>query len=160
MKQLFVVAVHSLSRAWLFSTPWTIARQASLSSTISWSFLRFMSIELVILSNHLILCHPLLLPSIFPSIRVFSNESALHIRWPNYWSFSNSLSNEYSELISFDWLIWSPCSPRDSPESFPAPQFESMSSLVLSLLYGPTFTSVHDYWKNHNFDKQPDCNKN
>ena len=119
-----------------------------------------MSIEMVILSNHLILCHPLLLPSIFPSIRVFSNESALHIRWPNYWSFSNSLSNEYSRLISFDWLIWSSCSPRDSPESSPVPQLQSINSLVLSLLYGLTLTSVHDYWKNHNFDKQIYCNKN
>ena len=85
-------------------TPWTAACQASLSITNSWSLLRLMSIESVMLSNHLILCHPLLLlPSIFPSIRVFSNESVLHIRWPKYWSFSFSisLSNEYSGLISF-----------------------------------------------------------
>ena len=90
-------------------TPWTAARQASLSITNSWSLLKFMSIESVMPSNHLILCHPLLLPpSIFPSIRVFSNESALHIRWPKDWSFSFSISpsNEYSGLISFrmDWL--------------------------------------------------------
>ena len=90
-------------------TPWTAARQASLSFTISWSLLKLMSIESVIPSNHLILCHPLLLlPSIFPSIRVFSSESALHIRWPNYWSFSFNISpsNEYSGLISsrMDWL--------------------------------------------------------
>ena len=89
--------------------PWMVAHQASLSLTISWSLLKFMSIELVMLSNHLILCCPLLLlPSIFPSIRVFPNESALHIRWPKYWSisFSIGLSNEYSRLISFriDWL--------------------------------------------------------
>ena len=89
------------------AAPWTVAYQASLSNTNSQSFLRLMSIELVIPSNHLILCHPLLLPpSVFPSIRVFSNESVLHIRWPKYWSFSINLSNEYSMLISFriDWF--------------------------------------------------------
>ena len=104
-----VLLVQSLSRFWLFATPWTAAHQAPLSSTISWSLLKFLSIESVILSNCLILCHPLgLLPSIFPSIRVFSNESALHIRWPKYWSFSFSVSpsSEYSGLISFriDWF--------------------------------------------------------
>ena len=92
----------------LFAAPWTAAWQASLSITNSRSLLRLMSIELVMLPNHLILCHPLLPPSIFPSIRVFSNESVLHIRWPKYWSFSFSISpfNEYSGLISFrmDWL--------------------------------------------------------
>ena len=97
-----------LSCVQLFVTPWTAACQASLSITNFWSLLKLMSIELVMPSNHLILCHPLLLlPSIFPSIRVFSNESVLHVRWPKYWSFSFSISpsNEYSELISFmDWL--------------------------------------------------------
>ena len=93
----------------LFETPWTAACQASLSITSSRSLLRFMSIESVMSSSHLILCHPLLLlASIFPSIRVFSNESVFHLRWPKYWSFSFSISpsNEYSELISFriDWL--------------------------------------------------------
>ena len=89
------------------ATPWAAAHKASLSFTISWSLLKLMSIELVKTSNHLILCHPLLLPpSIFPSIRVFSNESALCIRWPKYWSFSISPSNEYSGVISFriDWF--------------------------------------------------------
>ena len=97
-------SVQSLSRVRLFTTPWTAARQASLSITNSQSLLKLMFIESVMPSNHLILCHPLLLPpSIFPSIRVFSNESALHIRWPKYWSFSFSIStsNEYSGLISF-----------------------------------------------------------
>ena len=96
--------VQSLSGVWLFATPWTAARQASLSFTISWNLLKLMSIELVMPSSHLILCGPLLLlPSISPSIGVFSNESALHIRWPKDWSFSFSisLSNEYSGLISF-----------------------------------------------------------
>ena len=102
-------SVQSLSHVQLFATPWTAARQASLSITNSRNLLKLMSIESVMPSNHLILCHPLLLlPSIFPNIRVFSNESALHIRWPKYWSFSFSIipSNEYSVLISFrmDWL--------------------------------------------------------
>ena len=98
------ISVQSLSRVWLFVTPWTAACQASLPITNSWSLLTLMSIESVMPSNHLILCHPLLLlPSIFPSIRVFSNESALPIRQPEYWSFSFSISpsNEYSGLISF-----------------------------------------------------------
>ena len=102
-------SVQSLSRVWLFATPWTAARQASLSITNSWSPPKPMSMESVMPSNHLIFCLPLLLlPSIFPSIRVFSNEPVLHIRWPKYWSFSFSISpsNEYSGLISFrvDWL--------------------------------------------------------
>ena len=105
----FLVVVQSLSHVWLFVNPWTAARQASLSFTISWSLLKVMSIKLVVPSNHLILCHPLLLlPSIFPSIRVFSNESLLYIRWPKYWSFSLNISpsNEYWRLISFriDWF--------------------------------------------------------
>ena len=102
-------SVQSLSRIWLLVTPWTAARQASLSITNCWNLLKLISIESVMPSNHLFLCHPLLLPpSIFPSIRIFSNESALRIRWPKYWSFSFSISpsNEHSGLISFrrDWL--------------------------------------------------------
>ena len=95
------------SHVWLFETPWIAARQAFLSITISQSLLKLMTIESVMPSNHLVLCCPLLLlPSIFPSIRVFSNESVLHIRWSKYWSFRISSSNEYSGLISFrmDWL--------------------------------------------------------
>ena len=102
-------SVQSLSRVWLFVTPWTTAHQASLSITNSQSLPKLMSIESVMPSSHLILCHPLLLlPSIFPSIRVFSNESALSMKWPKYWSFSFSISpsNEHPELISFrmEWL--------------------------------------------------------
>ena len=101
-------SVHFLSHDWLFATPWTATRQASLSITNSGSLLKLMSIESVMPSNHLILYLPLLLPSIFPSIRVFSSELALRIRWPKYWSFSLSISpsNEHSGLISFrmDWL--------------------------------------------------------
>ena len=104
-------SVQSLSHVWLFSTPWTTARQAFLSIINSQSLPKLMTIESVIPSNHLILCHPLLLPSAFPSIRVFSNESALHIRWPKYWSFSFNISssNEHSGLISLrmDSLVFS-----------------------------------------------------
>ena len=128
------------------ATPWTAARQASLSVTNSRSLLKLMSIESVMPSNHLILCHAfLLLPSIFPSIRVFSNESAVGIRLPKYWSFSVS-------IFLMDIQGWFPCSPRDSQESYPIPQFQTISSSALSLLYGPTLTSLHDYWKNHSFD--------
>ena len=106
---MYFSSVQSFSRVQLFVTPWTTARQASLSITNSQSSPKTMSIELVMPSKHLILCHPfLLLPSIFPSIRVFSNESALRIRWPKYWSFSFNISrfNEHPGLISFrmDWL--------------------------------------------------------
>ena len=109
MSKMFIVVVWSLSLIQLFAMLWTAAHQTSLSFTISWSLPKFMSIELVMLSKNLIFCHSLLfLPSIFPSIRVSSNESALRIRWPNYWSFSFSISpsNAYSWLISFriDWF--------------------------------------------------------
>ena len=108
--------------------------------------------------------HPLLSPSppvsIFSSVRVFSNESPLCLRWPKYWSFSFSVSpsNEYSGLIFFrNWLVWSPCCSRNSQESSPTPQFKSINSSALSLLYGPTLTSIHDYWKNHSFDYMDLC---
>ena len=137
------------------STTWTAAHQASLSITNSWSLLKLMPIESVIPSNHLILCQPLLLqPSIFPSIRVFSNESLLHIRWPKYWSFSfrNSPSNEYSGLISFRTDGFDLLEVQGTLKFSPTPQFKIIKFLVLSFLYGPTFTSIHDYWKNHSFD--------
>ena len=136
------------------ATPWTAARQVSLSITNSWSLLKLMSIKSVMPSNHLILCHPLLLlPSIFPSIRVFSNDSAFRIRWPKYWifSFSISPSNNIQDWFSLGWMVGSPCSPRDSQESSPTPQFKSINSSVLSFHFGPTLTSIHDYWKNHSF---------
>ena len=142
-----------------FETPWTAACQASLYFTISRSLLELMSIESVMLFNHLILCHLLLLHlllllSILPNIRVFSNELALHIRWPKYWSFSFSISpsNEYSELISFR-IDWFDLAVQGTlKKSSPTPQFKSISSPVLSLLYGPTLLSVHNYWKNLSFD--------
>ena len=139
--------------------PLTATHQASLSVSNFQSLLKLMSIKSVMLSNHLILCHPLLLPSIFPSIRVL-NESTLRMKWPKCWSFSFSISpsSEHSELICFrmDWLSI-PCSPRDSQESSPTPQFKSINSSALSLLYSPTLTSIHDHWKNHSLDQADLC---
>ena len=121
----------------------------------SQSLLKFMSIESVMLSNRLILCCPLLLPSVFPSIRVFSNDSVLRIRWPKYWSFSFSISpsSEDSGLISFSMNWFGLLAVQGILKSLlhsPAPQFKS-SSLELSLLCGPALTTVHDYWPNHSF---------
>ena len=151
-----VSSVQSLGRVRLFATPWTAARQASLSITSSQSLLKLMSIESVMPSNHLFLCRPLLLlPSIFPSFGVFSNESVLHIRWPKYWSFSFSISpsNEYSGLISFrmDWLDL--LAVQGTLKSPPTPQFKSINSPALSFLCSPTLTSIHDHWKNHSLDQ-------
>ena len=131
-----ISSIQSLSCVQIFATR-TAARQASPSFTNSQSLLKFMSTESVMPSNHLILCHPLLLlPSIIPSTRVFSNESALCIRWPKYWSFSFSISpfNEHSGLISFrmDWLDL--LAVQETQESSLIPQFESINSLALSLL--------------------------
>ena len=137
----------------------TAARQASLSFTISWSLLKFMSIELMMSSNHLILCCPLFfLPSVFTNVRVFASESALCIRWPKDWSFSISPSNEYTGLISFriDWLdLLAVQRTLKSPSI--APQLKIINSLAFSLLYGPTLTSILDYWKNHSFDYMDLC---
>ena len=145
--------VQSLICVRLFATP--CSTSASVSFTVYWSLLKLMSIESMMLSNHLILCHPLLLlPSVFPNIRVFSSELTLHIRWPKYWNFSFSISpcNEYPGLISFrvDWFDL--CVVQGTLKSYPVAQFESISSSVISLLYGPTLTSVLDYQKNHSFD--------
>ena len=147
---IFVFAVvQSLSHVWLFATPWTAAHQASLSFTLSRSLLKLMSIELVMPSKHLILCHPLLLFSIFPRIRVFSNELALplRIRWPKYWSFSFSISpyNEYSGLISFriDWFDL--LTVQGTLKSPPTPQFKNINSLVFSFPYGQLSYPYIDY---------------
>ena len=137
----------------LFATLWITAHQASLSITDSRSLPKLMSIESVMTSSHLILFHLLLLPpSIFPSIRVFSNESLLHIRWPKFWSFSISPSSEHSGLISFrmDWLDL--LAVQGTLKSSPTPQIKIINSLAVSFLYSPTLTSIHDYWKNHSFD--------
>ena len=152
-------SVQSLSHVQLFVTPWTAARQPSLSFTISQTLLKLMSMESVMPSNHLVLCHPLLLPSIFPSIRVFSSESVLGMRWPKYWSFccSTSPSNEYSGLISFrmDWLDL--FAVQGTIGVFSTLQFKSINSSVLSLPYGSTLTPIHDYLKNHSFDQIDLC---
>ena len=123
-----------------FVTPWTAARQASLSTTNSQSLLKLMYTKPVMPSNHFILCHPLLLlPSIFPSIRVFSNESVLHIQWPEYWSVSFSInpSNEYSGLLSFR-IYQFDIAVQGTLKRLSTPQFKSINSLVLSFLYGPS----------------------
>ena len=153
-------SVQSLSRVWLFATPWTAAHQASLSITNSQNPPKPMSIESVMPPHHLILCHPIFLPpSIFPSIRVFSNESALYIRWPKYWSFSFNIrpSNERPGLICFrmDWFdLLAVQGTQESPSS---PQFKSINSSALSFLYSPTLTCVHDHWKNHSLDEMDLC---
>ena len=140
-----------------FATPWTAVCQGSLSFTISWSLLKLKSIELMMPSNHLILYHPLLLlPSISHSIRVFSNELVVRIRWPKYWSFRMGPSNDYSGFVSFR-IDWSPCCPKDSQESSPALQLGSINSLAISLLYGPTRTSLCDYRKNHSLNYMDFC---
>ena len=134
--------------------PWTTACQASVSIANSLRLFKFTSIESVMPSNHLILCHPfLLLPSIFPSIWVFSNKSVFCIRWPRYLELQHQ-SFQWIFRTDFleDWLVWSPCSPRDLQESSPTPQFKSINSSALSFPYGPALTSIHDYWENHSFD--------
>ena len=137
--------IPSLSRIWLFATPWTVTHQAPLSYTVfcanSYPLSQWCCLTLSYSAV------PLLLPSAFPSIRVFSHESALHIRWPKYWSFSINPSNEYSGLISFriDWFDLP--AVQGTLESFSAPQSESISSSVLSLLCVTILTSVQDYWK-------------
>ena len=148
-------SVQLLTCVQLFVTPRTEASQASLSITNSWSLPKLMSIESVMPSNHLILCCLLLLPpSIFPSIRVFSNESALHIRWPKYWSFSFNISpsDEYSGLISFriDWLDL--LAVQGTLKNLLQHHSSKASILWHSAFYSPALTSVHDHWKNHSFE--------
>ena len=151
-------SVQVLSHVWLFETPWTAVRQASLSITNSQSLLKLRSIKSVMSSNHLILlCPLLLLPSIFPSIRVFSNES-LHIRWPKYWSFSFSISpsNKYSGLISFRINCLDLLAVQGTIKSLlqhhSSNSWCHINSLALNFLYGPPLTSKQDYWKSHSFD--------
>ena len=149
-------SVQSLSRVQLFATPWTVAHQASLCITNSQSSLRLTSIESVMPSSHLILCRPLLLlplPPIPPSIRVFSNESALRVRWPKNWSFSFSISpsNEHPGLISFrmDWLDL--LVVQGTLKSL-LQHHSSKVSILWHSLYSPTLTFIHDHWKNHSLD--------
>ena len=159
-KQWNVLIVQSLSLVQLSAMPWTAAHQPSLSFTVSGSLLKLMSVELVMLSSHLILSrHHLLLPSMFPSIEILSSKSALCISWPKHWSFSFSISpsSEHSGLISFriDWFDL--LAIQETEEFSPAPQFESINSLALSLLYGPTLTTIHNYWQNHSFNNTDLC---
>ena len=148
-------SVHSLSCVWLFATPWIAARQTSLSITNSRSSLRLTSIESVMPSIHLILGRPLLLlPPITPSIRVFSNESTLRMRWSKYWSFSLSIipSKEIPGLISFkmDWLDL--LAVHGTLRVFSNTTVQKHHSSASSFPYSPTFTSIHDHWENHSFD--------
>ena len=153
------MATHSSVLAW--KTPWTAACQAPLSFTNSQSLLKFMSTELVMLSNYLVLCGPLLLlPSIFPTISVFSNESALLIRWPKYWSFSFSISpsNEYSGLISFriDWFDLL-AAQRTLNSIVASNHHNSKESTLFSFFYNPALTSRFDYWEKYSFDHMDLC---
>ena len=144
----YLISVQSLSRVRLFATPRTAARQASLSITYSWRPPKSMTTESVMPSNHLILCRPLLLPpSIFPSIRVFSSESALHIRWPKYWSFSFNISpsNEHSGLISFGWTGRISLLTKGLSRVFSHTKFKNINFSALSFLYTPLLTYIHDY---------------
>ena len=145
-----IAVVQLLSLVQLFAAPWTGARQASLSLTISWSWLILMSIELVMPSKHLILCCPLLiLPSIFPSIKIFSNKLTFHIRCPKYWSFGISPSNEYSELISFR-IDWFDLAVQGTLKNL----LQHHSSKAPILWHSAFFMDQHShlYWKNHSFD--------
>ena len=149
-----ISAVQLISCVWLSVTPWTTTRQASLSITNSQSLLKLMSLESVMPSNRLILCHPHVLPpSISPSIRVFSNESVLRPRWPKYWSFSFSISpsNDYQDWFPLGWTDWIPSLSKGLSKSSPTLQFKSINSSALSFLYGPTLRFICDYWKNHSF---------
>ena len=147
----------SVTKLCLTLRPWTAAHQASLAFIISWSLLKLMSIESVMPSNHLAFCPPLLLlPSIFPRFRVFSNESALYIRWPEY--IGASVSASVLEMNIQGWFplgltgLISLLSKGLSRVFSSTTQFKSIHSSALSLLYGSAFTSVHNYWKNHSFD--------
>ena len=151
IREAIVVVVQSPSHIQLIVTTWTAAYQASLSLTISQGLPKFMFIVLVMPSSHLFLWHPfVLLPSVCLSIRDFSNQLSVHVRWPKYWSlsFSISPSSEYSGLISQDWLVWSPCCPRDFHKSSPAPQFKDINSLASCLLYNPSLTTIYNHWEN------------
>ena len=153
--ELRVSSVQSLSHVQLFVTPWTVTRQASLFITNSQSLLKLMSMELVMPSNHLILCHPLLLlPSIFPASGSFqmSQFFALGGQILKFQLQHQSFQRTPRTDLLSDGLVGSPCRLRDSQESSPTPQFKSNNSSVLSFLYSPTLTSIHDHWKNHSLD--------
>ena len=156
-KEYYVVIVHLLSCAGLFVTPWTATHQVPLYSTTSWILLKYVSIELMMVSNYLILCcpHLLLIPGL-PRITVFSNgfsyEMAKILEYQH-----QSFQWIFRDTFLLVWMVVSPCSSKDSQESSPAPHFENINSSALSLLYGPTLISVHGYWKKHSFDYMDLC---
>ena len=154
MNPIFSLRSQSLSSVQLFATPWTAACQGSLSFTISQSLLKLMFIEIVMPSNHLMLCHPVLLPSVFPSIRVFSNEPMLCIKWPKHWTFSFNISpsNEYSGPISLGWTGWIALQSKGLSKVFSNTTVQKHQFFGASFLYSPTLMSIHDYWKNHSLD--------
>ena len=152
---VYISSVQSLSHVWLFVTPWNVARQVSLSITNSWSLLKLMSIESVMPYNHLLLCCPLLLlPSIFPSLKSFPMSQLFTSGGQSIGVSAQHQSFQWIFRTDFleDRLAGCPCSPRDCQESSPTSQLESINSSVLSILYSPTVTSVHDYRKDHSFD--------
>ena len=151
----FFSSVQLLSRVWLFVTPWTAACQASLSIINSWSLLKLMSIESVMPSNHLILCRPLLLlPSIFPSIRVFAMSQFLASGGQSIEVSASAsvLPMNIQDWFPFEWTGWISLQSKGRSRVFSNTTDQKHQSLLLSLLYGPTLTSIHDHWKNHSFD--------
>ena len=155
-----IVVVQSVSHVWLFVTPWTVAHQASLSFTISQSLLKLMSIESMMLSNHLVLCYPLLLlPSIFPSIRIFSNESAVCIRWPKNWSFSLSISpsREYSGWFPLQLTGLISLLSKGLYRVFSSATIQNHQFFGAQPSWWSSSRICNDYWKNHNFDYTEVC---
>ena len=160
MRVLFCVCCHSVDKSCsILCKSMDCSKQALLSSTISQSLLKFMSVELVMLSNHLILCCPfLLLPSIFPYIRSFPvNQVFNQVAKVLEFQSASVLPVNVQSWFILEWTGLISCSPRDSQESSPTSQFKNISSLVLSLLYGPILTSIHYYWKNHSFHYTDVC---
>ena len=148
-------SVQSLSCVWLFATPWTASCQASLSIINSQSLPELISIDSVMPSNHLTLRHPLLLPpSIFPSIRVFSNESALHIRWLKHWVSASTrvLPMNTQDCFLLGWTSWISLQCKALSRVFSNTTVQSINSSAFSFLYSPTLTSIHDHWNNHTFE--------
>ena len=155
---VYIHMLFSCCRIWLFVTLWTAARQTSLSFTISQSLLKLMSIELVMPSKHLILCHPLLLlPSVFPNIRVFSNELALRIRWPKYWSFSFYISPSMNIQHWFPFGLTGLISLQSKGLSRVFPSTAVQEHIFFGAQSSLWFTSIHDHWKNHSFDYMHLC---
>ena len=147
--------VQSLSCVQLFVTPWIVALQASLSITNSWSLLKLVSIESMMPSSHLILCHPLLLlPPIPPSIRVFSSESTLHMRWPKYWSSASAsvLPMNNQDWSVLGWTGWISLQSKRISRVFSNTTVQKHQFFGAQFLHSPTLTSIHDHWKNHSLD--------